>query len=53
MLMHFLGHLQRFHKSTLFVDRRKTSVYLGWEIGKIKAGEVYVIDIAKLSTLEE
>lgn len=53
MLMHFLGHLQRFRKSTLFVDRRKSSVYLGREIGKIKAGEVCVVDIAKLPTLEE
>lgn len=52
-LMHFLGHLQKFRKSSLFVDKRKTSTYLGQEIAKIKSGQVCVIDIAKLPTLEE
>lgn len=53
MLVHFLGHLQKFRKSTLFVDKRKTSIYLGQEIAKIKSDQVFVIDIAKLPTLEE
>nr|WP_294805163.1 hypothetical protein [uncultured Nitrososphaera sp.] len=52
-LAHFLGYLHKFRKSPLFVDRRKTSVYLGSEVKKIKAGQVYVIDIARLPTLEE
>ena len=52
-LAHFLGYLHKFRKSTLFVDRRKTSVYLGSEVKKISAGQVYVIDIAMLPTLEE
>ena len=53
ILAHFLGYLQKFRKSTLFVDRRKTSAYLGDEVKKIVAGQVYVIDIARLPTLEE
>jgi DNA helicase HerA-like ATPase len=52
-LVHFMAYLQRFRRSTLFVDRRKTSVFLGSEIKKIKAGEVFVVDIARLPTLEE
>lgn len=52
-LAHFLAYLQRFRRSTLFVDRRKTSVFLGSEIKKMKAGEVFVVDIARLPTLEE
>jgi DNA helicase HerA-like ATPase len=54
MLAHFAGHLQKFRKSTLFVDKRKTSIYLGEEmIARIRSGHVCVIDIAKLPTLEE
>lgn len=50
---HFNAYLQRFRRSTLFVDRRKTSVYLGSEVRRIRPGDVYVIDIAMLPTLEE
>lgn len=53
VLAHFLGYLKRFRKSTLFVDRRKTSIVLADEIRKIKAGDVYVVDLAYLPTLEE
>jgi hypothetical protein len=52
-LVHFMAHLQRFRRSTLLVDRRKTSVFLGGEIKKIRAGDVFVVDIARLPTLEE
>lgn len=52
-LLHFLGQLQRFRKSTMFTDKRLTSTYLGKEIKKIKAGDILVIDIAMIPTLEE
>jgi uncharacterized protein len=52
-LLHFLGQLQRFRKSSMFTDKRVTSTYLGKEIRKIKAGEIFVIDIAMIPTLEE
>ena len=53
MYLHFLGYLQKFKRSSLFTDKRKTSVYLGNEINNIKAGDVFVIDIAMIPTLEE
>ena len=52
-LLHFLGQLQRFRKSTMFTDKRLTSTYLGKEIKKISAGDIIVIDIAMIPTLEE
>jgi DNA helicase HerA-like ATPase len=52
-LLHFLGQLQRFRKSTLFTDKKLTSTYLGKEISKIKAGDILVIDIGMIPTLEE
>ncbi len=52
-LLHFIGHLQRFRKSSLFIDKRVSSVYLGRQINQIKAGEVFVIDLALISSLEE
>jgi uncharacterized protein len=52
-LLHFLGQLQRFRKSTMFTDKRLTSTYLGKEIKKIRAGDIFVIDIAMIPTLEE
>jgi DNA helicase HerA-like ATPase len=52
-LLHFLGQLQRFRKSSMFTDKRVTSTYLGKEIRKIKAGDIFVIDIAMIPTLEE
>ncbi len=53
MYLHFLGYLQKFKRSSLFTDKRETSIYLGNEIKKIKGGDVYVIDIAMFPTLEE
>jgi uncharacterized protein len=51
--LYFLGRLQRFRKSPMFIDKKKTSTYLGNEIKKIKAGEVFVIDVATISSFEE
>ena len=52
-LLHFQGHIQRFRRSPLFIDRKVTSTYLGNEIKQISSGNVFVIDIAMLATLEE
>jgi len=52
-LLSFLGHIQRFRKSPMFIDQKKTSTYLGKEIGKIKPGDVFVVDIAMIPTVEE
>jgi len=51
--LHFLGYLQRFRKSSMFTDERETSTYLGKEIKKIRPGDVFVIDIAMIPTIEE
>lgn len=53
MYLHFLGYIQKFKRSPLFTDKRKTSIYIGNEIKKIKADDVFVIDIAMIHTLEE
>ena len=53
-LLKFQGMIQRYRKpSTLFVDKKVTSTYLGEEIKKMKKNEVFVVDIARLSTLDE
>ena len=52
-LLRFLGHLQRFRKSSLFIDKKITSTYLGKEIRNISAGQVFLVDIAKISSLCE
>ena len=52
MYLHFLGYIQKFKRSSLFTDKRETSIYIGNEIKKIKGGDVYVIDIAMIPTLE-
>ena len=52
-LLHFLGTVQRFRKSSMFIDHRMTSIYLGNEIKRINSGDIFVIDIATISTLEE
>jgi uncharacterized protein len=48
-----LGTLQRFRKTSMFIDHRLTSTYLGKEIKQIKSGDIFVIDIAMVSALEE
>jgi hypothetical protein len=52
-LLQFQGYIQRFRRSSLFIDRKVTSTYLGKEIKQIRTGDVYVVDIAMLSSLEE
>jgi hypothetical protein len=52
-LVRFLGQLQRFRKSSMFIDKKITSVYLGKKVRNLKAGEVFVVDIAKISSVEE
>ena len=53
-LLKFQGMIQKYRKpSTLFVDKKVTSRYLGKEIKKMKKNEVFVIDIAMLPTLDE
>jgi DNA helicase HerA-like ATPase len=37
----------------MFTDKRETSTYIGNEIKKILAGDVFVIDIAMIPTVEE
>jgi DNA helicase HerA-like ATPase len=52
-LLYFQAHLQRFRKSAMFVDKKLTSTYLGKEIKGMNSGDVFIIDIAMLSSLEE
>lgn len=52
-LLHFRGYLQRYRKSPMFTDKKVTSVYLGKEIKNIKSGDVFVIDVGMISSLEE
>ena len=52
-LVRFLGQLQRFRKSSMFIDKKITRVYLGKKVRNLKAGEVFVVDIAKISSVEE
>ena len=52
-LLQFQGHIQRFRKSSLFIDKKVTSTYLGKEIKQINSGDVFIVDLAMLSTLEE
>src|SRR5687767_15379150 len=49
----FSGLLQKYKRSSMFTDKRETSTYIGNEIGRIKAGDVFVIDIAMIPTVEE
>jgi hypothetical protein len=52
-LYNFLGGVQRFYRSPLFTDRKVRSTYLGKEVMKLKRGDVFVIDIAMLPSVEE
>jgi hypothetical protein len=52
-LLQFQGYIQRFRRSSLFIDKKVTSTYLGKEIKQIRTGDVFVVDIAMLSSLEE
>ncbi|MDF2767676.1 MAG: hypothetical protein K0S91_511 [Nitrososphaeraceae archaeon] len=52
-LLHFRGYLQRFRRSSMFTDKKVTSTYLGKEIKQIKSGDVFVIDVGMISSLDE
>ena len=52
-LLYFQGHIQRFRRSALFIDKKMTSTYLGNEIRQLRSGDIYVVDIAMLSELEQ
>ena len=52
-LLRFLSQVQRFRKSPMFIDKKVSSRYLGKEIKKIRRGDVFVIDISMIPTLEE
>lgn len=52
-LRSFLGRLQRFRKSNIFIDEKKTSTYLGKEIKNIKRSDIFVIDVATISSIEQ
>src|ERR687891_894960 len=52
-LLHFRGYLQRFRKSSMFIDEKVTSIYVGKEIKRIKSGDVFVIEVGMISSLEE
>jgi hypothetical protein len=52
-LLQFQGYLQRFRRSPLFIDKKGSSTYLGKEIKQISSGDVFVIDVAMLSELEQ
>jgi hypothetical protein len=53
LLQDFVSHIHRIRKSPLFVDKKNKSTYLGDEIKKIKANEVFVIDVSAISSVEE
>jgi DNA helicase HerA-like ATPase len=52
-LLHFRGYLQRFRRSPMFTDKKVTSTYLGKEIKQIKSGDVFVVDVGRISSLDE
>jgi hypothetical protein len=49
----FLGGMQRILRSPIFTDKKVRSTYLGKQIRKLERGDVFVIDIAMLPTVEE
>jgi DNA helicase HerA-like ATPase len=53
MMQDFIGHIQRYRKSPLFVDKKTKSTYLGDEIKKIKANEIFVVDVSAIPSVEE
>ncbi|MDQ3883246.1 MAG: hypothetical protein M3243_04240 [Thermoproteota archaeon] len=52
-LFRFLAQVERFRKSPMFIDKKVTSRYLGKEVKKIRRGDVFVIDISMIPTLQE
>jgi uncharacterized protein len=52
-LLHFRSYLQRIRKSSMFIDGKITSTYLGKQIRQIKSDDVFVIDVGMVSSIEE
>jgi DNA helicase HerA-like ATPase len=52
-LLRFRSYLQRFRKSSLFIDRKITSTYLGKQIRQINSDDVFVIDVGMVPSIEE
>ena len=52
-LLHFRSYLQRFRKSSMFIDGKVTSTYLGKQIKQIKSDDVFVIDVGMVSSIAE
>lgn len=52
-LLRFRSYLQRFRKSSMFIDRKITSTYLGKRIRQIRSDDVFVIDVGMVSSIEE
>jgi hypothetical protein len=53
ILQDFISRIQEYRKSPLFVDKKKRSTYLGDEIKKIKANEIFVIDVSAIPSVHE
>lgn len=53
LLQDFISHIHQIRKSPLFVDQKKKSIYLGDQIKKIKANEIFVIDVSAIPSVEE
>ena len=52
-LLYFQSYLQKLKNSSIFVDKKVQSTYLGKEIMDIRSGEVFVIDLAMISSIPE
>jgi uncharacterized protein len=52
-LLRFRSYLQRFRKSSMFIDKKITSTYLGKQIRQINSDDVFVIDVGMVSSIEE
>jgi hypothetical protein len=52
-LQNFQSYLQKFINSPLFVNAKKTSIYIGNHIRNIVSGDVFVIDIAMVSSIPQ
>ena len=52
-VLKFLSQLYRIRRSSLFIDKKVTSTYLGDEIRQVRAGDVIVVDIGMVPSIEE
>jgi uncharacterized protein len=52
-LLYFQSYLQKLKNSSIFVDKKVRSTYLGEEIMNIKSGDIFVIDLAMISSIPE